>query len=371
MNTSSQTAFALPRFDVMKLNKLVVSAYKFAGFAVLATILLGLASFMLNNLFYLVNQAWVTPLVLSSTDPRVLQLNEQYAAERAARDGVMTHRLELQARLDDARRVRASEEGFQRAFQSSMLAEASDRSAELAGMRRLLENLRATREDVSATSKEYTAISREGLKQEMAARLIDEDQATRGAYELSQIAGVNLALHEKNVELEARIAELSRAVTTLHRGPGKSGEAKSYQVLHMMHELEQSVLASQRATGDEAALGASLEMLDRTIASYDAQLERIEKAPYLLAADKNVSTAFVPYDNADGLKPGDAVFTCKLGVFGCHRAGRVAELLDGEVLSKHPLHGRELRGILVRLEVEDASAMRRPVLHLRHAPVGF
>jgi hypothetical protein len=49
--------FKKPLVDVMKLNKLVVSSYKFMGFAILGTILLGLASFIATNLFYIFNES--------------------------------------------------------------------------------------------------------------------------------------------------------------------------------------------------------------------------------------------------------------------------------------------------------------------------
>jgi hypothetical protein len=360
-----------PLFDVMKLNKSIVSSYKFMGFAILGTILLGLGSFIATNLFYIFNESWVTPMELSSTDPRVLQLNAQYSAEKAARDSVATQRLELASRLADAQRTAVSEGKFQKAFDEAMKADLEDRNGELAGFRRLIADIKRTRNAVTSVNHEFTSISKDTLKQEYAAHLINKDDQVKGGYELAEIEGSNLSLHQKNVEIDARVTDLKRQVASLEAAGTHGSGAMSYEILHMRHEYEQSVLASQKATDDADALTKSIDMLDATLGEYDTQLARIAKAPYVMAADKAVNTAFVPYDNVGAVQIGDKVYGCAVGFVWCHSVGTVAEVLDGEVLGKHPLHNRELRGILVRLTLTDPRAIEKPVLQLHRAPLGI
>ena len=360
-----------PFFDVMKLNKAIVSSYKLMGFAILGAILFGLASFIATNLFYIFNESWVTPMELSSTDPRVLQLTAQYSAQKAARDAVATQRLELSARLSDAQRIAVSEGSFQRAFDEAMKADLADRSGELASLRNLIADLRHTRRHVTAANREYTGISKDTLKQEFAAGLIDKDARVKGGYELAEIASANLALHEKDVEIDARVTDLKRQVASLESAGTHGGGGMTYEVLHMQHEYEQSLLASQKAEDDAGAITKSLAMLDQTLAEYDAQLARIARAPYAMAADKSVNTAFVPYDNVGAVEVGDKVYGCAASFLWCHPVGTVAEVLDGEIIGKHPLHNRDLRGVIVRLALSDPKAIAKPVLHLRHAPLGI
>jgi hypothetical protein len=354
------------------LNKVVVAAYKAMGFAILGTILLGLASFLATNLFYLVSSRWVTPLELSSTDPRVLELDAQYAAAKAARDGVATQRLELGARLADAERVAASEKDFQAEFEEAMQADLADRAGELASFRQLKTDLEKTRGEVTAANEAYTDVSKDSLRQEYAAHLIDKEQQARGGHELAEIAGANVALHEKNVEVDARILELKRQVASLRAAGARSARgAMSYEILHMRHEYQQSVLASRKAEGERDALSKSVGMLDQTLASYDAQLARIAKAPILQAADKSVHTAFVPYDDLAAVRAGEKVYACAAGFAFCRAVGAVSDLLEGEVTGKHPLYNRELRGVLARLTLDDTRAIEKPVLFVGRKPLGI
>ncbi len=348
-------------------NRVVVSLYKGVGFAILGVILLGLGSFIFTNVFYMANRSWVTPLVLSSTDPRVLQLNAQLSSEEAARDAVASQRLQLQSQLDDARRTQASEERFQAAFQKAMDVEAQDRGAQLAELQGLLDDLGRTRSEVVDTSRDYTAISTDSLKREAEAGLIGKGESARGALELSQIEGQTVAIDAKSADVDARVAELRRAVGSL-RG---SRTAPSYEVLRMRREYEQSVLASQKAADDAEAFQNGIAMLDQTLGWYERQITRLKRAPYVMAADKSVTTAFVPYDNTDAAKVGADVYSCLVGPVLCQKVGRVAEVLDGEVIEKHPLHNREIRGVLARLELTDAAAVQHPVLHVRRRPLFF
>ena len=358
------------RVNAMQLNKLIVSSYKTMGFAILGFILAGLASFILINLFYLVNSSWVTPLTLSSSDARVFQLSGQRANTRAGREAVAIQRLDLRARRQDAERIAASEVRFQENFAATLTADHDSRLVQLTGFRRLLGDLAATRSQVLKSNHDFTDISRGQLKREYDAHLIDKDQHVRGGFELGQIAGANVSLHERNVEIDARVSDLTRAVESLDAARGNSQAAMSYEVLHMHHEYQQSVLTQKKAEDDVAAIDESLRVLDGEVEAYDHEIERIERAPYLMAADRSVTTAFVPYDNVGSVNVGDAVYGCRVSVVVCRKVGIVAELLDGEVLGYHPLHNRELRGVLVRLDLQDASAIQLPVLHLKHAPLG-
>jgi hypothetical protein len=68
---------------------------------------------------------------------------------------------------------------------------------------------------------------------------------------------------------------------------------------------------------------------------------------------------------------GAPVYGCSLGVLVCRRVGRVRSYWEGEIKQAHPVYGRELRGQLAELVLEDPSWAKADVLHVNRAPLLF
>jgi hypothetical protein len=359
----------------MALNKLVVSAYKVAGFAILSAILLGLASYLSINVYYFVGSGWMVPTVLSPSDERVMQLDSLAAQQEAAKGNLVTKKLELASQLKAAHRVVDVETAFQEAFRAAMTSDLTDRKRELGRLRGLLGSYAAARGSIVKSNEAYSGMSRNSLGEQYRAHVIDQEQMLTGNYQIAQIAGANLGLDVKGVEIDTRVAQLVREVASLEnaRAASSAGRrptgAMTYGILHIQREYEQSVLASSKAQDDAEALEKSIAMLDEIVARHDRLLSTIARSPYVMAADRNLTMAFVPYENRKNASVGAPVYACKLGLVFCPKVGKVAEVIDGEVLSKHPLHNKDLRGVMVRLELNDATAVEQSVLHVGGRPL--
>jgi hypothetical protein len=358
------------RSPTLALNKLIVSAYKMIGFAVLTAILVGLVSYLGLNLFYFFNRSWVAPTIISPTDERVLQLNTERAQQESARDRLLAERGELLANLHDNERIVVVQRQFQEGCNRAVQADRRARAAELAKLNSLAQQYLHTKTAIETSNEAYSQLSRQRGQDLAAAHLIDKDAQINGDYQLAQIAHLNLTLDEKEVELDTRTAVLRREEQALAAALApRTGDQLSYDALRIRQEYQRSQLDAARARENREAIARGIAALDAAIARYDHILGTIQKSPYLRAMERNVTVAFVPYTNLPGLSRGQSLFGCRLRVLLCAAMGKVVDILPGEVAVKHPLHNTLLRGQMVQIELEKESAAEQPVLFAGRPPL--
>lgn len=361
----------------MWFNNFIVSAYKLAGFAILSLILFGLVSYLAVSAFYFVNKSWATPTILSPTDERVIKLNSELAAQQSMRDRLEAERLATQGLIEDQERVVLAEEGFQKSFELAMNADSKDAAEELAQLQQIAKNYGGAHGAVvSSTRSAYSEMSKERLKQLYDAHVIDADGLAKGSMQLAQIASASAAMAEKAAEIGSRVSLLSRRVDSLNTAKGSVGAGElgkvgeySYDVLQIKHLYDRSILDSEKAKKQVEVLKKTLGSLDGSIGRYDALIKSIEEAPYLMAANKQMAMAFVPYDNMPNVSEGHPVYTCKLGFLICKKVGTVEKILDSEVQGHHPMRNEEIRGQMVKLALTDGNVARSAVLHIGRAPL--
>ena len=137
----------------------------------------------------------------------------------------------------------------------------------------------------------------------------------------------------------------------------------------MTRDYDLSALALGRAVDDREASDKAMSVVKQTIKDYDALLVDLASAPLVMAARGDIAVAIVPYANGDAAKPGAPIYACRISLVGCSKVGRVGASLPGEVVGKHPLFNKDLRGRMVRLELDDKRAIEQLVLHVGRAPL--
>lgn len=354
------------------LNKLLVSAYKLIGFGLLSIILLGIVSYVGIHGFYLVHRSWVVPTVISPNDPIVLDLRARIAHEDWMRHKVLTERATLEVQLRKAQRVAELEKTFQRYFRRAMKKDAAVRRASLAQLAKVRAEQAQIEREMRVAINALLAPAKKKLRADHAAKLIDEEQMLRESYQLAQMAQARLDSSQSRVDLSERARKLELDVAAFEsaaRRFAQSDEPVNYEGLALQREHESSLNQALGAQDEVDALQRGLDELDQSVVHYDEILNTLEESPMLRATQAKLALAFVPYDNEDRVGEGAPVYACSLGVLLCRKVGRIQSYWDGEVKQQHPVYGRELRGQLAELVLEDPSFAKSDVLHVNRAPL--
>jgi hypothetical protein len=356
------------------LNRVLVSAYKVLGFIILTVILFGITAFVGIHSLYVVHRAWLAPAVISPTDPAVLDLRARIADESWKRYQVDGERVAIASKLDRARLVVESEQFFQQGFQSALAGDAVSNRASLT----LLESLNQERQNISTelrrVGRALETSSVEQLEKEYAAKLIDKQKLLQGSYQLAQLAQTRLDLQERQVELTDKIRRLTRELDALdaarlgNNNP-RVGSRMTYEGLLLRREHDRSLAEGVGAQGEVQALERSLSDIDRALVHYDDLLATLRSAPLLRATEQQLALAFVPYENQASMREGASVYGCRAAVIFCRQVGRVKQYLPGEHRQNHPIYGKELRGQLVELELDDPEWAKASVLHGNRPPL--
>jgi hypothetical protein len=327
--------------DSQQTAKLLVSAYRLLGFAILTIIVVVLIGYIATSAFFFMSSSWIQPMVVSPTDEKVLALEAKVAEHASARD-------EVAAELAHIDRYIGVQQAFQTQFAAAIKADLGSRKAALARLRELSREYAGARDQIRRSNKAYADVSRKQLAQEYAAGLIDRGELMSGKHQLAQLTSSSLSLAERQADFETRAAALeaeSRGLDAILSDRGVS-DALSYDVLRIKQEYEMSRLETAKAIERRRALAASLERKDAVLAS-------LRQSPYLRASDATRNVAFVPYGNLGDVEPGAPVYGCALGMVFCGRVGKVVEVLPGEVVFKHPHREKTLRGRMVELALDD------------------
>lgn len=346
-----------PKLDHKKLSGHLVTAYRLLGFVILTIIVVVLIGYLVTTAFFYMSDSWIVPMAISPTDEKVVSLQAQLAERQTNRDRTA-------AELEQAERAIAVQQEFQAQFAKAIKSDLEGRKAALKRMYELASVAASTRAQIKRSNSAYASASQRRMAEEWRAGLIDRNSMLNGKFQLAQITSSNLSLAERQAEYETRAADLdaqTRSLEALLDNKDTEGTL-SYDVLKIKQEFEASRLETQRAIENRDMLRAALAREDKLLTS-------LKQASYLKALADQAHVAFVPYANLDEVKKGEPLYGCALTMVFCKQVGTVLEVLPGEVQFKHPNRDKMLRGQMVELKLEDASAATDDVLFVGGRPL--
>ncbi len=339
--------------------KLVVSSYRLLGFGILSLIVLVLLAYIATTAFYFLNHSWLTPATISTNDDKVIALQGQLAAQ-------LNERAKLDGELAEAERTIAAEQTFQIQYARAIKRDLDGRRLALGRAQKLAHVAAATRDEIRNTNGDYSTQTVAKMNSEYDAGLIDRQAMLQGKFQLAQIKSANLSLAERQAEFDQRASDLAAETQSLDAilADKTQTAALSYDVLKIQRDYEASKLALAKDLDDRERLKASVEREDKII-------DGIKQSNYLRALADHATVALVPYANLDKVSKGTPLYACSLSMVWCHEAGKVLDVLPGEVLVKHPHRDAVLRGRMVEMQLTDGAAAQDEVLFAGGAPLGF
>ncbi|HEX8823057.1 MAG TPA: hypothetical protein VF794_24225 [Archangium sp.] len=352
-----------------KVNTLAVNLYKVLGTVLLTIILVGLVSYLGVQGFFFVSRGWLTPTVVSPTDPEILQLNAQLAQQAAARDKVLADKRELEARLEQAERLLGAEKDFQQRFQVALGSERAARAKSLRRLAALRQEYLQAAGEITESNRAYAGMARTRTEALYEARLLEREERLTENHQLAQMAQSNLSLAEGEAELQTKLEAVKRELGGFDASLAGKSEGLTTEVLLLEREYTRSVLEVTRAESERKHLKESLRSMDGAVARYDALLASIRSSPWLKAIERGLTVAFVPYENLENARQGTPLYRCALRLLWCQEVGVVGQTLTGEVTVKHPVRQTMLRGVMVEVELQDERWSHEELLHLGRAPL--
>jgi hypothetical protein len=354
---------------VNKLNTVAVNAYKALGSVLLALILGGLVSYLGVQVFFFVNHSWLTPTVVSPTDPEILQLNAQLAQQAASRDKLLADRRDLEARLEQAERLLGSEKDFQERFRVALGSERTARAKAVRRLATLRQEYQEAAREITESNRAYAGMARKRTEALYNARMLEREEHLTANHQLAQMAQSNLSLAQGSAELQTKLEAVKRELEGFDASLGGKSAGLNTEVLLLEREYTRSVLEVARAESERRHLTESLKSLDEAVARYDALLASIRSSPWLEAIERGLTVGFVPYENLEDAGAGTPLYRCALKLVWCREVGVVGQVLQGEVTVKHPVRQALLRGVMVELKLRDERWARDELLLLGRPPL--
>lgn len=247
----------------------LIRIYKGIGLLALIGILIGLISFLAVNVFYLFDNTWIRPMILSPSHEKVMAAQAALSEESYRRDQLAAKRDELVLELEILDKTIAMHSDFQA--------------------------------DFSATA---------------------EAQGSGG-----------------------------------------------YEALMARYQRSRSLVDQAEAARRKSVIKQQIENLDRGIARQDAMIAQIKKTPYFATTDRQVTVAFVPYENLHTIHKGAPVYGCKWGLVRCAQVGTIVSRLEGEIIDSHPHSGTAFRGVMVALKLKQSWAAEERALFVGSRPL--
>jgi hypothetical protein len=339
------------------LYKSVVTIYRIFAILTLYTVLFGVLAYGFVMGFYALNASWAAPVILSPADEKSLDFIEKLVTSKQTLEDVSVDKKRLEGGVEEMNRHRAALMALEPELRAAIVREKKHNQA--TGPQ-LLELDKQKQADNLKTQKVMTQVKEveAAIDKDLAAGLITKGDAA------TQRAALNQA---QSSYTDSKISEILLTDSVLEK---TTTDTKSLDVMDKQAELISEI----------AQLDIAISVAQKQIHEETQQIDRLKQAlttakqsPYYLIAsgDSTVFFAFVPYDNQGHVSNGTAVYDCFLNMVACQKVGTVKQIFTSEEHATHPIFKTDIRGFLVRMQLDHPESAKSKTVFLNRKPLLF
>ncbi len=339
------------------LNWLFLSIYKIIGFITLAAICVGILGYLTGSLFYIIDKRWVIPIILSPHSEQVVKLNSQHIQQKFLYNKTMVEKLRLQSKIrllkEEVKVKKDLQKRFELAFKSDlkMMRQKLD----------LISEALKEHDDIEFTANgAYSRSELANISSLISAGIIDRQTYNRNKFSIDQNIRNLATFKQKEEQLKLEKNRLIKSISSLESFNNKIKKTDTKYKAEPIYDVliieQEYLILNQDVNGLENEidmLNLESEIIDSSLEGYNEICEKLEQSPYFKAINKSVIVAFAPYSNIRNIKVNDPIYGCYLGLFLCKKIAVVKEVLEGEIIAKHPVFNKELRGMMVIIDMKD------------------
>lgn len=345
--------------DTMRVSstKAALSLYRICAIATLYAVLVGVFGYMFMMGFYAFNTSWVAPVVLSPLDEKGLELTEKLVTTKQTMETLSLDVSKLERSLQEMRRHKAALQSLEPQVKTAIGREIKEDRADGRELSALDAQKQTDNGRTRAVLAQIAEVESETRK-DLVAGLITKGDAAVQAAQLNQA---------KAAYTDSQISEVLLRDGVLQKN---TANTQTLDMLDKRVELESQI----------AQLDISIAMSATQLQAEKEQIDRVNKAiglaaqtPYfsVVSSGGNQIFAFVPYENQSNVSIGAAVYDCYLNMAGCRSVGEVAAVFTGEERAQNPIFKTDMRGFLIRLNLDNENSARSKTLFLKHKPLLF
>lgn len=340
-----------------KLQRGFLPIYRFSAIITLYGVLGCVATFAGMMGFYALDGNWIAPIILSPADKMSLDLVDRMVTSNKTRQDLSIELQRLEANLDEMTMHRAKLAKLEPRLNVAISKE-SKKNSLIAKALAQLGDVKVEDNSTTETLNQSLDKQRSLITANLQIHLITESEA------IDMLAQIN---QSHNLLTDSKIAEVMLRDQIADR---TSDNTRELDLIDKIAEL-QSQLAQLdiSITTSEKAIAAKREQIQQ----FETAIEHAKATPFYLAVTTNskVDFAFVPYDNQSGVKVSAPVYDCYLNFIACRKVGQIGAIYQEEEHIMHPIFKTDVRGFLVRLDLEDRKAATHKVVFFGHKPLGL